>query len=168
MKAPKKARRPVSRDAMKVDVAEVMTKKVKTARPETSLSAAMDVMLAREIGHLPVVDGDGVLVGILSKTDLIRERFMEGDTGELERKVSAAVTLVDTMWGEGFHEEDEGRSVSEVMSKRVRTVRADATLAEAAVTMAKHRIHGLPVVSDDDVLVGFLSSLDIVTWVAAN
>jgi CBS domain-containing protein len=47
-------------------------------------------------------------------------------------------------------------------------VRDTSTVAEAALAMTKYRVHGLPVVSDENVLVGFLSSLDIVNWVAAN
>ena len=156
-----------SKDPMKLVVSEIMTRKVKTAGPETSLEMAIDVMVNKEIGHLPIVDRDGVLMGIVSKSDLIRERFLDGDTHELDH--TAAVSFLDELLSHGFHEEVEvQRSVADIMSKKVRTVRENATVAEAAVTMSKFRVHGLPVVSQDNVLVGFVSTFDIVAWVASN
>jgi CBS domain-containing protein len=157
------------KDAMKVGVSAIMSRKVKTARPDTSLDAAMDVMVTREIGHLPVVDEDGVLMGIVSKTDLVRERFLEGETTVSTKQVWKAVSMLDALLDEGFHEDGEARkSVADIMSKRVRTVKDTSSVAEAALAMTKYRVHGLPVVSADNVLVGFVSSLDIVNWVAAN
>jgi predicted transcriptional regulator len=157
------------KDAMTVLVADVMSTRVKTARPDTSLDAAMDVMVSREIGHLPVVDPAGVLLGIVSKTDLVRERFLDGETDVTAKQMWTAVSMLDALLEPGFHEDgDATRCVADIMSKRVRTVRDSSTLAEAALAMTKYRVHGLPVVTDEKVLVGFLSSLDIVNWVAAN
>jgi CBS domain-containing protein len=156
-----------NKDPMKVNVASIMTKKVKTARPDTSLEMAIDLMVSKEIGHLPVVDDDGVLKGIVSKSDLIRERFLDGDTHEVDHR--AAVTFLDELLSHGFHEEVEvRRNLSDIMSTKVRTVKDTSTVAQAAVTMAKYRVHGLPVVSEKNVLVGFISTFDIVSWVASN
>jgi len=55
----------------KIRVAEVMTKDVVTAGPDWPVSQAVDVMLERCIGCLPVVDGER-LVGLLSETDCLR------------------------------------------------------------------------------------------------
>src|SRR5215471_3547253 len=55
----------------KVRVAEVMTKDVVTARSDWTIRQAVEVMLERRIGCLPVVDGDH-LVGLLSETDCLR------------------------------------------------------------------------------------------------
>lgn len=156
-----------TKDPMKINVAAIMSKKVKTARPDTSLEAAIDVMVNKEIGHLPIVDDDGVLMGIVSKSDLIRERFLDGETHEVDHR--AAVSFLDELLSHGFHEEVEvSRSLSDIMSKKVRTVKDTSTVAQAAVTMAKYRVHGLPVVSEQNVLVGFISTFDIVNWVASN
>ena len=55
----------------KIRVAEVMTKDVVTARRDWTVRQAVDVMLERRIGCLPVVDGDQ-LIGLLSETDCLR------------------------------------------------------------------------------------------------
>jgi acetoin utilization protein AcuB len=164
-KVPKKPKNGL--DPMQVGVISIMSKKVKTVRPDMSIEAAMDMMVQFEIGHLPVVDTDGKLVGLLSKTDLIRDHFIEGDTAQLDVRISGK-NGVSYSPGSGFHEDrDLSKAVGDIMTKRVRTVNEGATIAEAAITMSKHRIHGLPVVSAKKSLVGFLSTFDIVDWVAA-
>jgi CBS domain-containing membrane protein len=55
----------------KIPVAEVMTKDVITARPDWTVRQAVDLMLERRVGCLPVVDGEH-LVGLLSETDCLR------------------------------------------------------------------------------------------------
>mgnify|MGYP001565607960 CR=1 FL=1 len=155
-------------DPMLVGVVKIMSKKVKTVRPDMSLEAAMDLMVEFEIGHLPVVDAEGKLVGLLSKSDLVREHFIDGNTSETNIRFSGRNGVTYSPGG-GFHEDDEAQKmVSDVMTKRVRTVVETATVAEAAITMSKHRIHGLPVVSSKKSLVGFLSTFDIVGWIAAS
>jgi CBS domain-containing protein len=158
-------------DPMGVTVSAVMTRRVKTVRPDTSLDVAMDLMMAKDIGHLPVVDDAGALVGIVSKTDVVRRFFIEGENEEVSQET---VRLPDRRGvsyspGQGFHEDTlVSRTVAEVMSRRVRTVSDSAPLAEAAISMSKFRVHGLPVVSQKNALVGFLSTFDIVDWIAAS
>lgn len=155
-------------DPMGVAVRAIMTRKVKTVRPDTSLDIAMDLMMEKDISHLPVVDDGGRLVGILSKTDVVRRYFIDGDTEESAMRVTER-RGVSYAPGAGFHEDTAlSRTVSDIMSKRVRTVRDEATLAEAAISMAKFRVHGLPVVSGKNALVGFVSTFDIVDWVAGG
>lgn len=55
-----------------VDVAEVMHSPVITVAPGDSLAAAARQMIDHRIGGLPVLDGDGQVVGILTETDLLR------------------------------------------------------------------------------------------------
>jgi CBS domain-containing protein len=55
----------------KIRVGEVMSKPVQTTTPGTPVGEAVDLMLAKRIGCLPVVDGDE-LVGLLSETDCLR------------------------------------------------------------------------------------------------
>ena len=55
----------------KISVQEVMTRGVFTVQPDAPISNAIDIMLAKHVGCLPVVDDDKV-VGILSETDCLR------------------------------------------------------------------------------------------------
>lgn len=154
---------------MQVRVAQVMTKNVTTTRAEVSLTSAMEVMVTKEISHLPVVDADGQLVGILTKTDVVRDRHLEGDNSEVDRVRIPARGGVSYAADSGFHQDTDGnRTVADAMSTRLKTVLDSAPLAEAAVVMSKNRIHGLPVVNEKNRLVGFVSTFDVVDWVASS
>lgn len=161
-----KARRARELDPMQAPVAAIMTKRVASVRPDTSLDSAMELLMTKDISHLPVVD-DGALVGVLSKTDLVRERFLNGTNEEHETLTVRTKGGAAYDMGSGFHSDEAGgRLVSDVMSSKVRTVSAGSTVAEAAIAMTKFRVHGLPVVNDKGGLVGFVSTLDVVRWVA--
>jgi CBS domain-containing protein len=55
----------------KISISEVMTTNVFTVPPEASMQSAVEIMLAKRIGCLPVVE-KGALVGILSESDCLR------------------------------------------------------------------------------------------------
>jgi CBS domain-containing protein len=59
-----------------VEVSEVMTSEVITADPETTLREAALRMIEHKVGCLPVVEGDGKLVGIVTETDLLRAAYL--------------------------------------------------------------------------------------------
>lgn len=83
------------------------------------------------IGGIPIVDDNGKLIGIVTNRDL---RF----------------------------EKNYGRSVSEVMtSEKLVTVAEGTSLADAEEILQKHKIEKLPVVNDDDKLVGLITFRDI-------
>lgn len=62
-----------------VEVGEVMTRDVVTISPETTLSDAARVLVRRAFGCLPVVDGNGTLVGLVTETDLLSTAFLDGE-----------------------------------------------------------------------------------------
>jgi acetoin utilization protein AcuB len=139
-------------DPVSTTVKSIMSKKVQSVRPDTSLDTAVELLMTKDISHLPVTE-EGRLVGILSKTDVVRDRFLNGNDGELEQKGV-----------EAGYQMESNRTVAELMAKRVRTLASSASVAEAAAAMTRFRVHGLPVV-DSDKLVGFVSTLDIARWV---
>jgi CBS domain-containing protein len=59
-----------------VDVSEVMTREVISARPDTTLAEAALRMMQHKVGCLPVVDGDGKAVGLVTETDLLRAAYL--------------------------------------------------------------------------------------------
>jgi CBS domain-containing membrane protein len=58
-----------------IDVAEVMVRDVATVTPETSLADAARCLIERKIGCLPVVDATGVMVGLVTETDLLAAAY---------------------------------------------------------------------------------------------
>jgi CBS domain-containing protein len=134
-------------------VDEVMAREVLAVRPDISLRTAAELMLEHAISGMPVVDEDGQLVGMLSKTDVVRHG--------LEDDVEASVELLPT----GQHYLD-GTTAGDVMTRQVLTVPEGLSLAMAAKIMVNAGVHRVPVVSATGALVGQLSTTDIVRWVA--
>lgn len=62
-----------------VDVSEAMTRHVLTVDAATSIEEAARVLIRQRIGCLPVVDGGGVPIGIVTETDLLRAAYLAGD-----------------------------------------------------------------------------------------
>jgi len=62
-----------------IPVREVMKREVRTVRPDDTARAACELILEWKLGCLPVVDGDGRLVGILTEADFVElaRRYLE-------------------------------------------------------------------------------------------
>lgn len=149
-------------------VSAVMTTDVFAVRPDVSLEALMDVLLERGIGGAPVVDEEGRPVGVVSKTDLLDQRFVAGDTGEAMargRQVSRGQFRVEL--GPGVHAEAlPYDSVADAMTRAAITLPENAPVAYAAAIMVRQGVHRVLVVADDGKLSGIVTSSDIVRWVA--
>jgi CBS domain-containing protein len=126
-------------------VRDWMTYKPLTVNGDTAAAEALDLMVENGIRHLPVLESEGELIGILSIDDL---------RGAFPFDVSPRQPLAPRE-----RAEVRGYRVSDAMSWAPRTVGSSATLEEAARRLAEHRIGCLPVV-DDGRLVGILSETD--------
>jgi len=74
----------------KTPVVAIMAPRVVAARPETPLSSVMALFVEHRIGAAPVVDADGALVGIVTKSDVVQRHFedstrVEGQWSEIAR-----------------------------------------------------------------------------------
>lgn len=134
-------------------VEEIMARDVIAVRPDTSLQTATELMLEHAISGMPVVDEEGRLAGMLSKTDLVRHRLADEDEAIVARLPNGQHLLEDT-------------TVEEVMTRQVLTVPEGASLAEAAKIMVNAGVHRVPVLSASGALAGLISTSDIVRWVA--
>lgn len=81
-----------------IRVSEVMSRVIRTVHPEQSIDDAMLVMREQQVRRIPVTDGDGRLVGILSQNDLIEEAARER---EGQRKELSAPSVMATLAGIG-------------------------------------------------------------------
>lgn len=122
-----------------------MTTEVHTLGRNDRLSVADELMRMERIRHLPVLDDDGDLAGIVSQRDLFRSALARA----LGYGETAQQKLLDML------------SVKEVMSHPVETIGPDASLAEAARRMRQRGI-GCLVVLEGDRLVGILTEGDFV------
>jgi CBS domain-containing protein len=154
--------------ADRTPVSAVMTTRVLAVRPDVSLEALADLLLDRGIGGTPVVDEEGRPIGVVSKTDLVRERLVTGDTGEAVApgwQPSRGHFRVEMT--SGFHVEALPNAlVADVMTPTAFTLSEDAPLAQAAALMAFEGVHRVPVVSDDGRVAGIVTGLDVLRWMA--
>ena len=132
-------------------VRDLMTKDIVTLGRNDKLLVADDVMRLGRIRHLPIVDEDGRLAGILSQRDLFHSGLMRalGYGAHAQRRV---LDLVD---------------VKEAMRTEVVTTTPDTALRDAARTMREHKI-GCLVVMEGERIAGILTESDFVKCVAEN
>jgi CBS domain-containing protein len=134
---------------LEVPVKLVMTPRPATVGPEDSLGDAAGKMVEGGFRHLPVVDVDGKLVGMLSERDL-RARLGT----EVERFPDAALDLLS-------------EEVERTMRPDPITISSDATLRDALEILADERIGALPVL-DGERLVGIVSYLDLLGYLRSE
>lgn len=145
-------------EAAKTPIAKIMSAPAVTVRPELSLDSLRQLMLDRGLSRIPVVDDAGRPLGIVSTTDLLLEEHERG--GETQEEIEPAQLPA------GFHAHAAGKSVGEVMSRAVLTLPESASVAQAAETLVAHHLHGAPVQSSGGAVVGFVSSSDVLAWLA--
>ena len=152
-------------------VSDVMRTKVLTISPEKLLPDLERKLLSSRVGALPVVEPDGRLVGIVSRSDVVRQLCLERSLGEA--MADAYRSQTDDQFAEKAQrdvggvigERMEQLAVREVMIRDVLTVEPGLALAKAAQLMVERHVHRLPVVEDGR-LVGIMSSLDLARVVA--
>jgi CBS domain-containing protein len=128
-------------------VGDLMASEPIVVRADATIGEAATLIERNHVSGLPVVDGAGALVGVISQTDLLRARATEH------------------LWANW-----PGLAVRHLMSSPAVTVHRSASIAEAARTMEQLGIHRLVVVADHDesLPIGVLSVSDIVRSIAAN
>lgn len=127
-------------------VSELMSRAVATIGVSDSAHRAVDLMVRRKIRHLPVVDGGGTLVGVVTDRDLRHHLFSPGVFKEIGTlSVDALLKAV---------------TVKEVMSTPVTTVGPDDDLEAAARLLLEDKIGSLPVVENGRV-VGIVTETDL-------
>ena len=143
-------------------VADVMTRRVETLSPVDTIRDAVNMMMDCKLTTVPVVDGNNRCVGILSRSDLT-EMFLQGDS-ELSHVLDTDRLSME--WLNRSLDTSDVRKVNELMSIDVATVQSSQTLAEACLEMKRHQIHHLPVVNEQEAIVGIVSAFDVVTAIA--
>jgi len=150
------------RRAQQMRARQIMSAPVVSACPKTTLRRAIDLMLEAGISGLPVIDAQGLLVGIVTEGDLLRRTEL-GTEGRAPRWIQY-LRSPGKLAEEYAH--SHGRLVEEVMSSPVTTVTEDAPLHAIVEAMARARIKRVPVLRGSAV-VGMISRADIVRVLGA-
>jgi CBS domain-containing protein len=132
-------------------VRDVMSRELATLNRNDELSLADDVMRLGRIRHLPVLDEDGRLVGVVSQRDLFRGALVKA-LGYGERTARRLMKSIP---------------VKEIMTPDPVTTPPDTPLREAAEAMLSGKI-GCLLVVDGEELVGIITEADFVSMVASG
>ena len=152
-------------------VADLMQKNVLTIAPGKTLPELERALLRSRIGAMPVVERGGRMVGIVSRSDVVRQLCLERSLGEAmadayrDQTDDAFVEKSRRDVAEAIGKRMEHLTVGDVMVRDVITVPPDLPATKAAQLMLERRIHRLPVVEDGK-LVGIVSSFDFTRLVA--
>lgn len=128
-------------------VEQIMTRDVVTVSEQTKLSRMSELMKLHKLRHLPVVDDDGGLVGIVSHRDVQRAEpspITTLDIGEIKYLLSKV-------------------TASQIMRRKALTCSPDTLVEEAGCLMRQHRVGCLPVIRDAR-LVGIITGVDLVDF----
>ena len=125
-------------------VGERMTPNPIVVHPETSFEDALQLLREKKIRRLPVVDKQGVLVGIVVEKDLL----YASPSPATSLSVFEVHYLLSKL------------AVKDVMTKRVIAVTTDCPLEEAARIMIDHKIGSLPVINGKQ-LIGIITETDV-------
>lgn len=118
-------------------ISEVMTRAVVAVGRDAPFGEIADTLRSWRVSAVPVLTGDGRVVGVVSEADLLSARDSEGA------------------------ERAEAMTAVHLMSAPAVTVHPEGPVAEAARTMARRHLKRLPVVDEEEYLVGVVSRSDL-------
>lgn len=116
-------------------LSDLMTRGVRSLKPEDSMMFAAQAMDELRVGVIPICGDDGRLVGIVTDRDIVVRGVAQGLGGDTK--------------------------LSDVMSADVRACREDQPVEEAVRLMSEQQIRRIPVVDENDRLVGIVSLGDL-------
>ncbi len=133
-----------------IPVKQIMTDKVISVQPKALLTDVAEIFEANRIHHIPVVDNRGMAVGMISRLDYYKLQdhfslFLCDSAEERNRKFFSSLLA------------------SEVMSKNIVTISADAPVSAAVEIFLENLFHALPVTSDGK-LVGIVTDYDVLKY----
>ena len=125
--------------AVNESVRAIMTQQVVTLSDSARIREAVDTIVTKKIGGLPIVDRQGVLAGIVTERDVLRVLGAERST----------------------------LNVEDVMSHSLRVTAPDCPISAVTHDMMKYHFRRLPVVSDD-VLYGIITATDLMRYLGSR
>ncbi len=143
---------------------DLMTEKVVCVHPETSINDLIKILVKNHINGAPVVDKEGKLAGVVSKTDIVeydektskkrggvtKKSFYNDTNGKLKKELDKL--LKTKTFGKAL--------VKNIMTPRVITAQAEDTIDRLAKIMYDKKIHRV-IIQDKEQVIGVVSTLDI-------
>lgn len=133
-----------------MEVSKIMTKDLITINMDVTLLEAKEIMENENVRHLPVIDEDKKLVGLITEKDILMN--ISPRLGTISEKKEDRDTL--------------GKKVHRIMSRNPITVKFDDDIKDAAKILQSKKFSGVPVVDDKGALIGIVTVIDILKYVA--
>ena len=130
-------------------ITKIMSANLTTVQLGQPLSDVRKLMCNAHFHHIPVVDGNK-LVGLVSFTDLMKINVLI--SGADERTVD---TIIDQQF-----------TIADIMSSNLTFIRQTETIRQAAELLSKGHFHSLPVVDDDENIVGIVTTTDLIHYLS--
>jgi CBS domain-containing protein len=131
---------------MQMKAKDVMSEGITSLTHDATIQEAAELLVNTGVSAMTVLDDDGIMIGIVSEADLIRQASPEA----WDRKLRDDSAMADSY----------ARPVTEVMTEKVLTVDENMPLAEVAKLMSTQKVKRLPVTRGKSV-VGVVSRVDL-------
>jgi CBS domain-containing protein len=146
------------------NASDIMTREVITVLPETTVQQLAKIFASHGISGAPVVNQEGIVVGVVTESDLIDQNK--------KVHIPTVISILDSFF---FLENPEkmeqemrkmvGATVADIYTSPPVTVGEDTPIDEIATIMSEKNIHTLPVVADGR-LKGVIGKKDIIRTIA--
>ena len=143
-----------------ITVQDIMTKDVITVTPDMEIVAAAKILMDHHINGAPVVDVNGAVVGILCRDDLISQQ-KKLPLPSFFIVLDGIIPLTSSKHVEKEMEKIAATTVEHAMTPDPTTVSPETTIEDVASLMVDKKIHTLPVLDEEGLLVGVVGKEDI-------
>lgn len=151
--------------ATRTAVGALMSSDVLCVRADMSLDALGEMMLERNISGVPVVDGQGRALGFVAASDIVRGMHGRDELANLPQLLA-----YDPPTGKvrNLERDRPPRVAGDVMRSAPPEVPESSSVARAITTLDRHGAHRLLAVAHDRRVVGIVSAVDLLHWVAGQ
>jgi CBS domain-containing protein len=144
---------------------DIMTTQIHTVHQDSEIKALAKIFVERKVNALPVVDDDGLLVGMVTQTDLVEQ--------DKPLHIPTVISLFDwVIYLESPKKFSEAvrrvtaRKVGEICSTDVVTCSPETPVSEVASLMVDNKVHLVPVLKEEQ-MVGVVARLDVIRSMGA-
>lgn len=153
---------------MDVQVKNIMTPNVITAKEGMTLKQAIHLLHDYKVKGMPVVDENYKIIGIITESDIVEYSRKIHVTSTLDTK--GWVSPYEITWDKNNYQRGadllEKTAVEKIMSKKAISVKEETSVLEVAKIMKSKKINRVPIVDENNKLLGIVTRSDIINFLA--
>ncbi|MFO8191529.1 MAG: CBS domain-containing protein [Bacillota bacterium] len=143
---------------------DIMSKPAISVTEDHTLREVLEILAGQHFSGMPVVNAEGKVIGIISDTDIIRysQQLNVVPLSNLSGWISPYAEISDLASMKKGFELLYKTKVSEVMTRKIYSVKDDTPTSKIAQLMSRRNINRVPVIDSADKLVGIVTRSDLV------